>query len=90
MNYRVLQLTSARFSTWDGEDVAKAYGVQKIPTMLFFKDGQVVDYMIGIAPKDDILIRFVRSIAGKMPQSGKERLPEIIAAIKNNQQLNRI
>jgi Fe-S-cluster-containing hydrogenase component 2 len=36
--------------------------------------------------KDNIVIRFVRSIAGKLPQSGKERLPEIVATIKNNQQ----
>ena len=36
--------------------------------------------------KDNILMRFVRSIAGKLPQSGKERLPEIVATIKNNQQ----
>ena len=25
-------------------DIAKTYGVQKIPTMLFFQDGQVVDF----------------------------------------------
>lgn len=35
----------------DYGDVAKEYGVQKIPAMLFFQDGQVVDYMVGIAPR---------------------------------------
>jgi thioredoxin 1 len=33
------------------EAIAKTYGVQKIPTMLFFKDGQVVDFLTGIAPR---------------------------------------
>ena len=35
----------------DYGNVDKECGVQKIPTMLFFKDGQVVDYMVGIAPR---------------------------------------
>lgn len=35
----------------DYGDIGKEYGVQKIPTMLFFQNGQVVDYMVGIAPR---------------------------------------
>ena len=31
--------------------MAMQYGVRSIPTLLFFKDGQVVDQMIGTAPK---------------------------------------
>lgn len=33
------------------EDIAKTYGVQKIPTILFFQDGQVVDFLAGILPR---------------------------------------
>ena len=30
---------------------AMAYGVRSIPTLLFFKNGQVVDQLVGTAPK---------------------------------------
>ena len=38
----------------DNGDVAKAYGIGKIPTILFFKEGQVVDHIVGAVPKADI------------------------------------
>ena len=37
---------------------AQHYGVRSIPTLLFFKDGVVVDQLIGAAPK--------RTLAGKL------------------------
>jgi thioredoxin len=39
-------------------NVPMQYGVRSIPTLLFFKDGQVVDQLIGAAPK--------RSLSGKL------------------------
>jgi len=30
---------------------AMAFGVRSIPTLLFFKNGQVVDQLVGTAPK---------------------------------------
>jgi len=39
--------------------VAGEYGIQSIPTILFFKDGQVVDQMMGFRPKDDITGKMV-------------------------------
>lgn len=33
------------------QGLASRYGIQGIPTLLFFKDGQVVDGQVGAAPK---------------------------------------
>lgn len=34
--------------------VAKQYGTRSIPTLLFFKDGQLVDHVVGVAPKKEL------------------------------------
>ncbi len=35
----------------DNGDVAIEYGIRNIPTVLFFKDGKLVDKQVGSAPK---------------------------------------
>jgi len=35
-------------------DLATKYGVRSLPTMLFMKDGEVVDQLIGASPKQAI------------------------------------
>jgi thioredoxin len=37
--------------------LAQRYGVQAIPTLLLFKDGQVVDTMVGAPPKAELTRR---------------------------------
>lgn len=38
----------------DCADIAAEYGVRNIPTLLFFKDGKVVDKLVGAVPKSGI------------------------------------
>ncbi|EJW92548.1 thioredoxin [gut metagenome] len=35
----------------DNDDVAAEFGIRNIPTVLFFKDGKLVDKQVGSAPK---------------------------------------
>lgn len=36
----------------ENEDIAMEFGVRNIPTILFFKEGKLVDKFVGAAPKD--------------------------------------
>ena len=40
------------------EQIIKKYGVRDLPTLLYFKNGQFMDYIIGIAPKTEIVNKF--------------------------------
>jgi len=41
----------AKVNTDEAPEVAEQFGIRSIPTVLFFKDGELVDQMIGAAPK---------------------------------------
>lgn len=36
------------------QDIPTQYGIRNIPTLLFFKNGQLVDRMVGAAPKSEL------------------------------------
>lgn len=38
-------------------DIANQYGIMSIPTMLVFKDGRVVEQIVGYAPKKELAKR---------------------------------
>ncbi len=38
----------------DNREIAAQYGIMSIPTLLFFKDGQVIDKHVGVASKSDL------------------------------------
>jgi thioredoxin 1 len=35
----------------DAQSIAQNYGVSSIPTLMIFKDGEVVDRQVGVPPK---------------------------------------
>ncbi|ANX13132.1 thioredoxin [Fictibacillus halophilus] len=39
----------------ENQETAGKYGVMSIPTLLVFKDGQVVDQVVGFQPKDALV-----------------------------------
>jgi len=43
--------TIAKVNTDEEHDLAVKFGIRSIPSILFFKDGQVVDQMVGAASK---------------------------------------
>jgi thioredoxin 1 len=42
----------------ENEDLAVEFGIRNIPTILFFKNGQVVDKLVGAQPKAKIEEKF--------------------------------
>jgi thioredoxin 1 len=61
------KLVIAKVNTDENPQWAMKYGVQGIPTMLFVKDGQLVDRMVGAAPKPFI----------------QQRVDSLLEAVKN-------
>ena len=44
--------TIAKVNTDEEQDIAVKYGIRSIPSILFFKNGEMVDQMVGAASKD--------------------------------------
>lgn len=44
----------AKCNVDENEDLPLKYGIRNIPTLLFFRDGQLVDRLVGAVPKADI------------------------------------
>lgn len=47
--------TVAKCNVDDCESISFKYGIRNIPTLLFFKDGQLVDRMVGAQQKSAIV-----------------------------------
>ena len=46
--------TIAKCNVDDCEEIAMRFGVRNIPTLVFVKNGEVVDRTVGVLPKQDI------------------------------------
>lgn len=51
------KLTVVKCNVDDCEDIAVQYGIRNIPTLLFFKDGQLADRTVGVVSKQEIVSR---------------------------------
>ena len=48
-------ITVAKCNVDDAEEIALKFRIMSIPTLLFFKDGQVVDKRVGVVSKGEIV-----------------------------------
>jgi thioredoxin 1 len=47
-----------KLNTDENQRTAMSYGIMSIPTLLVFKNGQRVDQIVGLAPKDTLKSKF--------------------------------
>lgn len=57
------RITVAKCDVEEADDVAMEFGIRNIPTILFFKDGKVVDRLVGAVPKAKIKEKFEALLA---------------------------
>lgn len=48
------QVVIAKVDVDNNQEIAAEFGIRNIPTLLFFKDGKVVDKVVGVAPKSQL------------------------------------
>ena len=51
------RLTVAKCNVDDADDFSADMGIRSIPTLMYFKDGQLVDRSVGMVPKSEIVSR---------------------------------
>lgn len=52
----------AKCNVDDCEDISMKYGIRNIPTLLYFKNGELVDRSVGVVSKQDIADRLTKLI----------------------------
>ncbi len=53
----------------ENQDIANRYGIKSIPTLMIFKDGQVVDTITGLVPRDSLEASIKAVLAGDAPRT---------------------
>ena len=56
------RITVAKCNVDDAEDIAMQFRIMSIPTLIFLKNGDVVDKRVGVVSKDEI-VSIINSIA---------------------------
>lgn len=57
------RLTIAKINVDDNQPLAARYGVRSIPTLLLFKNGEVIETLIGTQPKPALSAAIDRALA---------------------------
>ncbi len=57
------KVTFAKVNVDENGDLANRFGIRSIPTLMIFKDGKVVDQIIGAVPKEQIRKRLEKHLA---------------------------
>ena len=52
----------AKCNVDDCEDISMKYGIRNLPTLLFFKNGELVDRTVGVVSKQEITARIEKLI----------------------------
>jgi len=52
------KITVGKCDVEENEELAVEFGIRNIPTILFFKDGQLVDKLVGAQPKAKLQEKF--------------------------------
>ena len=52
------QITVGKCDVEENDEIAAEYGIRNIPTILFFKDGEVVDKLVGAQSKAKLEEKF--------------------------------
>lgn len=55
------KVTIGKLNTDENQATMMKYGVMSIPTLLFFKNGERVDQLVGLVPKDTLKQRFSKA-----------------------------
>lgn len=63
----------------ESTEVAQRYGIQSIPTQMFFADGERVDEILGAAPEATIKAK-VEEVLAKHPSDTRGRLKSILSS----------
>lgn len=56
------RINVAKCNVDDADEIAMQYRIMSIPTLLFFKNGEVVDKRVGVVSKDEI-VSIINAIA---------------------------
>ena len=55
--------TIGKLNVDDNREIAAQYGIMSIPTLLFFKNGQIVDKQVGVVSKSDLKKKIEAQVA---------------------------